>query len=120
MTNQRKDDVKNTPNTSMDYLESQGYKEGCRLFVITVGEVGVLIDDKPEYKLRFSLPKSLRRDNDPIDEWEFMLSVDDIYVSRKALFTSELNDMMYFKSEWDRMRLFCCAEGSLYFWDQIL
>ena len=106
MTNQRKDDVKNTPNTSMDYLESQGYKEGCRLFVITVGEVGVLIDDKPEYKLRFSLPKSLRRDNDPIDEWELMLSVDDIYVSRKALFTSELNDMMYFKSEWDRMRLF--------------
>ena len=35
-----------------------------------------------------------------------MLSVDDIYVSRKMLFTSELNDMMFSQSEWDRMRLF--------------
>lgn len=106
MTNQRKDAVQKQPDISVGYLESQGYKEGCRLFVITVGEAGVLIDDKPEYKLRFSLPKSLRRENDPLDEWEFMLSVDDIYVSRKMLFTSELNDMMFFQSEWDRMRLF--------------
>ena len=89
------------PDVTTKYLQSQGYKPGRRLYVITVSSNGVTIDDSMEYKLNYKLPASMREAHEQIDNDEFMLSKNELYACRTHLYTDSLLETQFFTEAWD-------------------